>query len=185
MIKIKKWILAITLVLCLPMIAHAAGLTVSVLTEQAMSVNSDNALTARVGYYLGSENGGLEPFIGCVWFPREDTPQVITLGAIQHMADMLDLDSTIPVLPKLLLSIITEQAVMRPYFGAQCTINLIDRDVGFIEAIAGFSIKLTPEAKSTTIFETGYGSMFGDLSGRDDYELVTRIGFQIPFPKGD
>lgn len=163
-------------------VARPADLTVSMMTEQVMSVDSDNAITARIGYYLGDENGGLEPFIGCVWFPKEEeTPQVITIGAIQHLGDVFEDDSIVPILPELLMTIITEDAVISPYFGALCTINLLDRDAGLIEAIFGANVKLTPDANSSFVFETGYGSMFGDLSGRDDHELVTRLGFRISF----
>jgi len=179
----KKLLLILGIIILTCSMVQAAGLTVAVMTEQVTSVNSDNALTARLGYYLGNENGGLEPFIGCVWFPREDTPQVITLGAIQRLSDVLDPESQIPLLPGMLLKVITEDAVMRPYFGGQCTINLIDKDAGLIEAMAGVSIKLTPEATSSIEVETSYGSMFGDLGGRTDYEFITRIGWRIPFPK--
>lgn len=182
MIK-RLFTIALLIIANICTIARPADLTVSMMTEQAMSVDSDNAITARIGYYLGNENGGLEPFIGCVWFPKEETPQVITIGVIQYLGDVLEDDSIVPILPELLLAVITEDAVINPYFGALCTINLLDQDAGLIEAIFGVNIKLTPDANSLLVFETGYGSMFGDLSGRDDHEFVTRLGFRIPFSK--
>jgi hypothetical protein len=163
---------------------QAAGLTIWGMTEQVTSVNSDNALTMRLGYDLSlSDKGGLEPFVGFTWFPRDDYPEVMSLGAVQHMADILDPNSNLPFLPDLLLLVITEDAVLRPYIGGQFTINFMDRDSGFFELIAGLDAMLQPDANSSMVFETSYGSMFGELSERADYEFIGRIAFKIPFKK--
>ena len=92
-----RW--AILIVLMFGSLVQAAGLTIWGLTEQMTSVNSDNAIVGRVGYDLSVGNGGgLEPFIGSVWRPRDEAPQVITLGAIQHMPDLIDPNNPIPYL---------------------------------------------------------------------------------------
>ncbi|KKK71058.1 hypothetical protein LCGC14_2917740, partial [marine sediment metagenome] len=95
----KRLILTLILALCLTGAVQAAGLTIWGLTEQVSSVNDDNALAVRIGYYLGNENGGLEPFIGSVWRPRDSAPQVIIVGAVQHLSDIIDSDSELPYLP--------------------------------------------------------------------------------------
>ena len=185
---IKRILIAIALIALMAIQVQGAGFTITGLTEQAIpggSDRNDNAVTLRLGYFLGvnDEGGGLEPFIGTCFYPKDDYPQVIALGAKQYLPDVLDENSPIPYLPNILLMVITEKAVMRPYFGGDFTINLADRDAGFFEFLGGVDIKLSPEANSSVEFETIYGSMFGDLSGRADYELICRLGFIIPFPK--
>jgi len=161
---------------------QAAGLTVWGLTEQVSSVESDNAISARVGYDLSiGDNGGLEPFIGSVWRPQDDAPQVIVLGAIQHMPDLLDPNSPIPYLPGLFLTVINEDVTVRPYIGAQCTVNLIDKDSGFVGAIAGVTLKLTPEANSELVFEVSYDDTFSQLNDVPDNRFKGYMGFRIPF----
>ena len=178
----KRVILSIILALCLCSAVQAAGLTITAITEQYTSVNPDNSLQLLLGYDLSlTDKGGLEPFIGFTWYPRDDYPQVISFGALQHMADILDSESNLPILPGLLLQVITEDAVIRPFIGGQFTINLLDRDAGFFELLAGAEIMLQPDANSSLLFMGSYGSMFGDLSGREDYEFIGKFGIKIPF----
>ena len=178
----KRAILTIILALCLTASAQAAGLTVWGLTEQVSSVNGDNSLTARIGYDLSlTDKGGLELFAGSIWRPREGEPQVLVFGAIQHMPDLIDPTSSIPYLPELFLTVISEKVQIRPYIGGQFSINLIDEDAGTYGAIAGITLQLSPEANSQLVFEASYDKNFGDLVGVPDQQLKGYIGFRIPF----
>lgn len=172
--------LIITMLLCTSV--QATGLTLWGLTEQLSSVNEDNAIMARIGYDLTiGDSGGLEPFIGSVWRPREGTPQVIVIGAVQHLPDLIDPNSNIPYLPDIFLMVISEDVAIRPYFGGQFTVNLIDKDAGFYGMIAGTTIQLTPKANSQLVFEVSYDKTFGDLEGVPDNEIKGYVGFRIPF----
>jgi len=178
----KRAILTIILALCLTVSAQAAGLTIWGLTEQVSSVNGDNSLTARVGYDLSlTDKGGLELFAGSIWRPREGEPQVLVFGAIQHMPDLIDPNSPIPYLPELFLTVISETVQIRPYIGGQFSINLIDEDAGTYGAIAGVTLKLSPDDKSELVFEASYDKNFGDLGGVPDNQLKGYMGFRIPF----
>lgn len=179
----KRLILTIIAVLCLTVSVQAAGLTIWGLTEQLTTVEADNSLTGRVGYFLGiGENGGLEPFIGSVWRPRiDDVPQVITLGAVQHLSDLVDPNNSLPYIPDFFVSILNEDTVIRPYIGAQFTINFVDRDSGFIGFIGGVTVKLEEDARSELVFELGYNDTFNALAGVPDNEISGYLGFRIPF----
>jgi len=145
---------------------------------------NDDALSFRVGYMLGidSKGSGLEPFIGSVWRPKtDDIPQVLVLGAVQHLPDLVDPNGPIPYIPDVLTKLLNEDVVIRPYIGAQCTVNFIDRDTGFIGGIFGFAIMLEPEAKSQLIFEMSYDNAFNELNQIYDNELKGYIGCRIPF----
>jgi len=178
----KRAILTIILALCLTGSVQAAGLTIWGLTEQVSSVNGDNSLTARIGYDLSlTDKGGLELFAGSIWRPKDSEPQVLVFGAIQHMPDLIDPNSSIPYLPELFLTVISETVQIRPYIGGQFSINLIDEDAGTYGAIAGITLKLTPEANSELVFEVSYDKNFGDLGGVPDNQLKGYMGFRIPF----
>ena len=180
----KRVILSIILALCLCSAVQAAGLTIWGLTEQISSVDGDNSLSARIGYDLSlTDKGGLELFAGSIWRPREtqDFPQVVVLGAIQHLPDLIDPNSSIPWLPELFLTVISEDVQIRPYIGGQFSVNLVDEDSGTYGAIAGITLKLTPEDKSELVFEASYDNNFGDLAGVPDNELKGYMGFRIPF----
>ena len=180
----KKLLLTIILVLALCGISNATGLTLWGLTEQISSQTGDDALTGRVGYMLGidSKGSGLEPFIGSIWRVKtDDIPQVLTIGAVQHMPDLVDPNSNIPYIPDLFLSVMNEDVSIRPYLGAQCTINLVDRDSGFIGGIAGVSIMLTPESNSQLVFEISYDETYDKLREVADNEFKGYMGFRIPF----
>ena len=183
---IKRTLIAIALccLIVMPTVTQAAGLTIWGLTEQISSVNGDNSLTGRIGYDMSlSDNGGLELFAGSIWRPREtqDFPQVVVLGAVQHMPDLIDPNSSVPFLPELFLNVISEDVQIRPYIGGQFSINLIDEDAGTYGAIAGVTLKLTPEDKSELVFEASYDKNFGDLAGVPDNQLKGYMGFRIPF----
>jgi len=181
---IKRILIAIALIALMAIQVQAAGLTIWGLTEQISSVNGDNSLTGRIGYDMSlSDNGGLELFAGSIWRPREtqDFPQVVVLGAVQHMPDLIDPNSSVPFLPELFLNVISEDVQIRPYIGGQFSINLIDEDAGTYGAIAGVTLKLTPEDKSELVFEASYDKNFGDLTGVPDNQLKGYMGFRIPF----
>ena len=178
----KRAILTIIVALCLCSAVQAAGLTIWGLTEQVSSVNGDNSLSGRIGYDLSlTDKGGLELFAGSIWRPREGEPQVVVFGAVQHLPDLIDPNSSIPWLPELFLTVISEDVQIRPYIGGQFSVNLIDEDAGTYGAIAGITLKLTPEDKSELVFEASYDNNFGDLAGVPDNELKGYMGFRIPF----
>lgn len=179
---IKRTLITIALVCLIAMPVQGAGVTLWGLTEQVSSVNDDNAITGRIGYDLSlSDQGGLEIFAGSIWRPKESAPQVIVVGAVQHMPDLIDPNSSIPYLPELFLTVISESVQIRPYIGGQFSINLIDEDAGTYGAIAGITLRLTPEANSEIVFEASYDKNFGDLAGVPDNQLKGYMGFRIPF----
>jgi len=179
----RSVLMTIMVVLCLCVSVQAAGWTVWGLTEQLTGVEADNSITARVGYFMGiGDTGGLEPFIGSVWRPRsEDAPQVITIGAVQHLPDLIDPNGPIPYISGLFTAVIAEEVVIRPYIGFQTTINLIDKDSGFIGIISGVTCKLTPDANSEIVFEIAYNDTFNELAEVPDNEISGYMGFRIPF----
>ena len=173
-------VLLVSLLLCSTV--QAAGLTVWGITEQMTSVNEDNSLTARIGYDMSlTDQGGLEIFAGSIWRPRDGEPQVVVFGAIQHMPDLIDPNSSIPYLPELFLTVISEKVQIRPYIGGQFSVNLIDEDAGTYGALAGITLQLSPEANSQLVFEVSYDKNFGELEGIPDNQLKGYMGFRIPF----
>jgi hypothetical protein len=173
-------VLLVSLLLCSAV--QAAGLTVWGITEQMTSVNEDNSLTARIGYDMSlTDQGGLEIFAGSIWRPRDREPQVVVFGAIQHMPDLIDPNSSIPYLPELFLTVISEKVQIRPYIGGQFSVNLIDEDAGTYGALAGITLQLSPEANSQLVFEVSYDKNFGELEGIPDNQLKGYMGFRIPF----
>ena len=179
---IKRILIIIALVCLITMPVQAAGLTVWGITEQVSSVNEDNAITARIGYDMSlSDKGGLEIFGGSIWRPRDGTPQVIVIGAVQHMPDLIDPNSSIPYLPELFLTVISEKMQIRPYIGGQFSVNLIDEDAGTYGMLAGITLQISPEANSQLIFEASYDKNFGDLASVSDNQIKGYMGFRIPF----
>lgn len=181
---LRRILILIALICLMATSVQAKGLTVWGLTEQVTSVNSDNAITGRAGWMFGEgDNGGLELFVGSIWRVRDSEPQVIVVGAIQHLPDLIDPNSvlSIPYISDFMLSIMNEDVTIRPYIGAQCTINLMDQDAGFVGAITGVAVKLTAMANSELVFEMSYDNTFGDLDTVPDNELKGYMGFRIPF----
>ncbi|MCG7853888.1 MAG: hypothetical protein MIO92_15310 [Methanosarcinaceae archaeon] len=178
----KKLLTILLMALLMGSAVQAAGLTFWGITEQISSVNEDNSLTARIGYDMSlTDKGGLEIFTGSIWRPREGEPQVLVFGAVQHMPDLIDPNSSIPYLPELFLTVISEKVQIRPYIGGQFSINLIDENAGTYGVIAGITLQLTPEANSQLVFEASYDKNFGDLAGVPDNQLKGYMGFRIPF----
>ena len=180
--KCKGMMLAMMLMLFVGCANQGPRWTVWGITEQVSSVNSDNSITGRIGYDMSlTDKGGLELFIGSVWRPRDRTPQFLILGAAQHVPDLIDPNSSVPFIPDLLLTVISEDVQIRPYIGGQFSVNLIDEDAGTYGMIAGITLKVTPEANSELVFETSYDKNFGDLADVPDNEFKGYLGFRIPF----
>jgi len=162
--------------------ASAVGWTVWGLTQQVNDIDGySNELAGRVGYSFDSGAGGLEPFIGSVWLPESGAPQVMTLGLILHSGDILDPNSPLPWVSDLLLVVLSEDMVARPYAGFQSTINLFDKDAGFSGAMTGVLVKTTPDAVAELVFEMAYDNKFLDWSDQSDNELRGYIGIRYPF----
>jgi len=184
---IKKLLLTITLICIMALPIFAVGPTVTLLTEQVARVDSSNEVTLRVGYNFASEDGGIEPFIGTQWRPRWDEegdmepPGVVALGALYHFPDLIDPNSAIPLIPAWLSTIINPDVEVRPYLGYQMTVNFIDKDSGFMGALGGIRIKVTPESNTSFDFEIRYDDTFGGLAIVPDNRLNYYMGLTIPF----
>lgn len=174
---IKRILITIALVCLMTMPVQAAGLTVWGLTDGA-----SQEYNGRFGYMLGSEEfGGLEPFIGTSVFPNDPTPSTLKLGAVQHLPDILDPNSSIPFIPGAFKMLFSGKITARPYFGGEATITFIDEDAGSYAALLGAKVKFTDEDPSEWIFETGYGNTFSVLNEVPDNELFFRMGVRVPF----
>jgi len=173
----KRAILSILMVMLMTASVQAAGLTFWGLTEGAT-----REYNARVGYMLGNEvRGGLELFAGTSVFPNDSTPSTLKLGAVQHLADILDPNNSIPFIPGAFKVLFSGDITARPYFGAEATITFINEDAGSYAVLLGAKIKFTEEDPSEWIAETGYGNTFSDLNEVPDNELFLRMGVRIPF----
>jgi hypothetical protein len=141
-----------------------------------------NAVTGRVGYRLG----WIEPFLGSTWRPGYDAgggvqpPQVISLGVLVYAPDLLDPNAPVPWLPDLLLRLLPQRMVARPYIGSQGSYNLIDSDAGFYGGILGLEAKLDPDARMALIVEGIYNNYFDDLGAVPELWRVN-IGFRVGF----
>jgi len=185
---IKKTLIAIALVCLMTIRVHAAGPTVSFVTEQLTSVDKGNSLGVEVGYFLGIDDGaGLEPYIGTDWWPRWDEegdmnpPSVIVLGVRNHFQDIIDSNSAVPFLPSALLMILNEDIEIKPYVGFRFSANLIDKDAGLMSIPAGVLIKTSPDSNAALRFEARWNDTFGELSGVPDNRVDFYMGIWIPF----
>jgi len=169
--------------------AQAAGPTVSFITEQIANVDYGNSIGVEVGYFLGIEDSGpgLEPYIGTDWWPQWDDegdikpPSVIVLGVRQHLNDIIDPNSAIPLLPDLFLNILNEDVEIKPYVGFRFSANIADKDAGVMSLPVGILIKTTPGSNSALRFEVRYNDTFGDLASVPDNRLDYYMGLYIPF----
>jgi len=184
----KRVLLSVIAVLCLTVSVQAAGLTVSVMTEQIAKVDQGNSLGVEVGYFLGIDpaGAGLEPFIGCDWWPRwEDgemaPPSVIVLGARQWFADIVDPNSAIPFIPGIFLEILNEDVQIKPYVGFRFSANIIDKDSGLMSIPVGIAVKTSPGSNSALRFEARYNDTFGSLSMIPDNRFDLYMGIFMAF----
>ncbi len=175
----KKLITLIIITLCLTSAVQAAGLTIWTLTNQIASVDESNSIAGRVGYYFGSDNGGLEIFIGSTWHPRSGVPQVVSGGLVEHLPDLIDPDNPTPWISDVLLAFIDEKAVARPYIGIEGTFNFLEKDVGYYGGMVGIAAKVTPKAMTEWVAEAGLIEPFGDWEGVREFRL--KLGIRFPF----
>lgn len=184
----KKGILLMAVVILgLCVTVRARGPTISFWTEQVAGVDEGNSLGFELGYYLGSDSGGLEPYIGTDWWPRWDDegdmkpPGVFVLGFRYHFADIIDPNSTIPLIPDVFLAILNEDIEMRPYVGPRFSANFIDKDAGLMSIGVGVSVKASPDSETALRFELRRSDTFGDLAGVPDNRFDLYMGFYYPF----
>ncbi len=175
----KKLIATLIIALCLCGSVQAAGLTLWTLTDQLTSIDEDNSISGRVGYSFASDNGGLEIYVGSTWYKTDATPQVMSLGIVEHLPDLIDPNNPLPWIPGLLTAIVNEEVVMAPYVGIQGTFQFVDEDAGLFGVMAGVKIKVTPKSASEWIVEGRYINPFGDLYGVNKAQLS--VGLRIPF----
>jgi len=177
---------AVMLMLCSS--AHAAGLTVSVVTEQVTEVDKGNSIGVDLGYFFGLEGGpGIEPFVGLQWWPRWDDngdmepPGVVCLGGRYHFGDIIDSDSAIPFIPDLLLGVLNEEVEAKLYLSGRFTMNFIDKDVGYMGLGTGILLKTTPISPAALRFEIRYGDTFSQLNEVPDNRLNYYFGVHYQF----
>jgi len=180
--KTKVLLIAALLISLMSGTVRADGITIWGLTEQ--DFNSQNAITGRAGYQYDF----IEGFVGSTWRPRYEVdtgemkpPQVISLGTIVHMRDLIDPNNPLPWVPEILLGILPEKMVMQPYFGGQDTWNFGDEDAGFYGAIIGIQSKTEPVSKSSFIAEFDYNEFFKDLSAVPSDKFKLNLGFRFMF----
>ena len=185
----KKLILTILMVLCLCGAVQAAGLTVSVMTEQIANVDKGNSLGVEVGYFLGIDPAGpgLEPYVGCDWWPRwneegeMDPPSVAVLGCRQWFSDIVDPNSAIPFIPEIFLSILNEDVQIKPYVGFRFSANIIDKDAGLMSIPVGIAVRTSENSNSALRFEVRYNDTFGELSMVPDNRIDYYMGMYLQF----
>ena len=185
----KRSLITIIAVLCVCASVHAAGVTVSMMTEQITNVDTGNSIGVELGYFLGIDDAGagLEPYIGCDWWPRwdedgeMDPPSVVVLGVRQWFSDIIDPNSAIPYIPKLFLALLNEDIQIKPYVGFRFSANLIDKDSGLMSIPVGISVKTSPKSNSALRFEARYNDTFGELSMVPDNRIDLYMGIFMAF----
>jgi len=183
----KNLILSIVLLLSLTLSVQAAGLSASFLTEQVANVDGTNAIAFRLGYYLGAEEGGLEPFLGTDWRPNwneegeMDPPSVLAFGVINHFTDLVDSENKLPLIPDFFLGFLNEDVEIRPYIGTQFSINFPRKDAGFMGGLAGIKVRVYPKDRVLWLFEARYDDVFDALSAIPDNQLNAYFGLCYPF----
>lgn len=184
----KKLILFLILLLMIvPTTAKAGdddGFKFWGLSEQ--SFDSESALIGRLGYQIGS----VEPFIGTSWVPKQNTetgeidpPNLITLGGLVHLPDLIDPNAPLFGLQEVLLEFIPKNFESKPYFGWQGSWAIVDDDAGgFHGGVLGLKNKLSPDDEAEWTVEAQYNNFFADLNGlRDDDEFTIYFGLRIGF----
>lgn len=183
----KKLILFLLLLMIVPTTAKAGdddGFKFWGLSEQ--SFDSESALIGRLGYQIGP----VEPFIGTSWVPKQNTetgeidpPNLITLGGLVHLPDLIDPNAPLFGLQEVLLEFIPKNFESKPYFGWQGSWAIVDDDAGgFHGGVLGLKNKLSPDDEAAWIVEAQYNNFFADLNGlRDDDEFTIYFGLRIGF----
>jgi len=178
-----KWLLRIAVLVVLTLyplctVSHAQ-LTIWGLASDEDLNNPGSAVTTRFGYQIGQ----IEPFVGSVWYNdyptdpgEQEPPQVLEVGVLLHLPDLIDSNSPFPLLPDIILMAIPEGADARPYFGPCFTVNLLDKDSGKYGLKAGVEYKKSPDIPISIVMEVEYADYFGALSAIHDNELLFSAG---------
>ena len=176
----KKLMLLMVALICLMTVqVQAAGLTLWSVADKIVDVDESASISGRLGYYFGSDNGGLEIFGGSTWHPESKAPQVLSIGVIEHLPDLIDSSNPLPWIPDILLAFVNEDVVARPYAGIEGTFNFIEENVGYYGGVVGVLAKLTPKSQIEYGLEGSYKEGFGELEGlnKTQLSLVIRIPF--------
>jgi hypothetical protein len=158
---------------------QASGLTLWSLTDQVTGIDERNSISGRLGYSFATENGGLEGFIGSTWYQDEKYPQVMSLGIIEHLPDLVDPNNPLPWIPDVLVSLLNEDVHIGPYIGLMGTFQFIEEDAGMYGIIAGAKVKVSPNSLAEWVVEYRYIDPFGQLDGVEKSQLSA--GLRIPF----
>jgi len=175
----KKILIVIALICLMTVQVQAAGLTLWSVAEKIVEVDESASIAGRLGYYFGSDNGGLEIFAGSTWHPESKSPQVLSIGVIEHLPDLIDPNNPLPWIPNILLTFINEDVEVRPYAGLEGTFNFIEENVGYYGGVVGVLAKLTPNSRIQYGLEGSYKEGFGELEGLNKTQLSFVI--RIPF----
>ena len=183
---LRKIIISLILSLLIGSSAFAQNLTIWQLNERKFE--ADSALIGRIGLKMDF----IEPFIGTAWIPKQDgetgnidPPQMVSLGTIIHLPDLIDPNSPAPWIDDLLLTFIPEKWVAKPYIGWQGTWNIGDDDSGYNGGMTGILMRAKEgnlEDKISVWFavEGSYNNFFGQVAPlRSDDEWVLSVGFYI------
>ena len=169
----RKLVLALVILL-VAVPCFADGVTIWGSAEQ--EIDSEAAVTGRIGYQVGN----MEPFIGSKWHPRDDYPQVLTLGGVMYGNDLADPASAVPVIPEILLIYLSDDAVIVPYIGAQASWGFVDTDSGFYGGIMGVLVKDQPESPLSVTLEVEWNDNNAELREITD-GLRATLGFRFEF----
>ena len=180
---LKKVILTIAMILLFvgPSYADDDGFTIWQLTEKR--IDADSALLARIGYQMDS----IEPFIGTAWIPKQsgetgniDPPQMVTLGTMIHLPDLIDPNNPLPIIPQALLVFIPKDWIATPYIGWQGTWNFADDDAGYQTGMVGILAKTKPDSRLTFVIEADYNNFFGSVAPLTyDDEWILCLGIRL------
>ena len=162
----------ITLVALSP--CWADGITLWGSAEQ--EIDSQAAVTGRIGYKVGN----IEPFVGSKWYPRDEYPQVLTLGGVMYGPDLADPNSSVPAIPEVLLFYLSDEAVVTPYIGIQASWGFVDNDAGFYGGIMGILIKDAPDTPLSVTIEVEWNDNTGKLANITDGAKIG-IGLRYEF----
>ena len=143
-------------------VCMADGVTIWGSAEQ--EIDSQAAVTGRIGYKVGN----IEPFVGSKWYPRDEYPQVLTLGGVMYGPDLADPNSSVPAIPKVLLFYLSDETVVTPYAGIQASWGFVDDDAGFYGGIMGILIKDAPDTPLSVTIEVEWNDNTGKLANITD-----------------
>lgn len=153
----KKWILAIAIVMCLGVSAWGNGFNISYLGQE-----NQGQQWLRGGYIYGS----LEAFIGIEIEDNDD----YEVGFLLHSRDIVEPDS-VAFLSPLMLSIFDEDMVVTGYTGAR---NVNTDLESFSGAIFGIDAKAEPDSPVSIRAEVHYDNT-------DDEQVEFYFGLSLLF----